>query len=781
MLKKLLSLLCFVLIVSTTFVGLSFFQSVSPALASSKKVAITELFTAEWCGYCPPANKALDDLMDEFGGKVFIPIKQHGSGNGGMTNNYSNSRAQRFGIRGYPTTVIDGKEAVDPRDKNGIKQKVSTLNKQSVNTDVTFSGEIKNNRVTGTVTYASAPSGAKLNVVLCEAYFYFPGRNGEKIHRMISRDGQVVDIEVNGKVAIDMPVPEAMASEMLRLVAFVETDNGVIQSTYWNPFGAEPKATDLVLSAIPNERSYGAQREGYSDKFDIVISSFTKREVNVKISAKDTYIELGQSEINLSDIGQQKISVTVKADTLKPGTYQSSIELVSSKFKKSIPIVFSIVERPILNVSNTELDFGTLRKGEKSSLTIEVSNKRVGEVKGSVSSRARWLEFSIKSFNANKTTLEVTANTKDLEFGSYDSDIQISSDGGDAKISVKLNVSASKLTTEVNRIEFGAITEDKLHEASFDLQISNIGSEIAEVELDQVPDFIDAKDKKFNLGKEESKTINFTIKEDKVSAKQDYSGTIEISYTDGKLSIPVSLSVQEMPPMLQITSSQDIGEELSFELKSGETASFELQMENIGRGRLEGKINFLKKQDWINSSNNQFALLRGQKRTITFTLNAGELKSGSYQETIAIQTNGGSKEYKITMIIQKNPIIIVLQIGSKNALISGKAVTVDPPPYIKSGTTLVPLRFISEAFGASIDWQPKQGKGTIIIKLKEHLIQIEIANTQALVNGKTMTLIVAPEIVNGRTFVPLRFISEAFGAKVEWTAATQTIRMVYED
>ena len=99
MLKKLLSLLCFVLIVSTTFVGLSFFQSVSPALASSKKVAITELFTAEWCGYCPPANKALDDLMDEFGGKVFIPIKQHVSGNGGMTNNYSNSRAQRFGIK----------------------------------------------------------------------------------------------------------------------------------------------------------------------------------------------------------------------------------------------------------------------------------------------------------------------------------------------------------------------------------------------------------------------------------------------------------------------------------------------------------------------------------------------------------------------------------------------------------------------------------------------------------------------------------------------------------
>ncbi len=779
MIRKLWSILCLVFLVSTTFSGLNLLSSVSLVLASSKKVAIAELFTTEWCGYCPPVNKAFDELMDEFGGKVFIPIKQHGSGNGGMSNQYSNLRAQKFGINSFPSTVYDGiKENI--RDKSSIKQKVTTLNKQSVNTDISFSGELKNNRVTGTITYSSAPSGAKLNIVLVEAYFYFAGRNGEKIHRMISRDGQVLDIEVNGKVAVDMPVPETMASEMLRLVAFIETNNGVIQSTYWNPFGAEPKATDMILSVTPNELNYGAQREGYSNKFDIVISNFTKREVLVKLSSKDSFVELNQSEINLNDIGQQKISVSVKADTLKPGTYQSSIDLVSSKFKKSIPIVFSIVERPVLSVSSTELDFGTLRRGEKSSQTIEVSNKRAGEIKGSISSRARWLEFNVKSFNTNKTTLEVTANTKELEYGSYDSDIQISSDGGDAKISVKLDVSASKLTTEHNKIEFGAITEDKLNEANFDLKISNVGSEVAEVELDKIPDFLNTKEKKFNLGVEESKTINFTIKEDKVSAKQDYSDVLEIIYTDGKLSIPVSISVQEMPPLLQITSNQELGEELSFELKSGETTSFELQMENIGRGRLEGKISFLKKQDWISSSNNQFALLRGQKRTITFTLNAGELKSGTYQETIAIQTNGGTKEYKISMIIQKNPIIIVLQIGSKNASISGKAVTVDPPPYIKSGTTLVPLRFISEAFGASIDWQPKQGKGTIIIKLKEHLIQIEIANTQALVNGKTMTLVVAPEIVNGRTFVPLRFISEAFGAKVEWIAETQTIRMSYE-
>jgi hypothetical protein len=781
MLKKIISTLCFLFIVSTTFTGLTFFQTPSPAVASSKKIAIAELFTTEWCGYCPPVNKAFDELMDEFGGRVFIPIKQHGSGNGGMSNSYSFSRARKFGINSFPSTVYDGKKE-DIRDKNDIEEKVTTLNQQSVDTDISFKGELKDNRVKGTVTYASAPAGAQLNVVLCEAFFYFAGRNGEKVHRMISRDGQVLDLEENGKIEIDMQVPESMASEMLRLVVFVETMSGIIQSTYWNPFGTEPKATDLILSAIPNELNYGIQREGYSNKFDLVISSFTKREVLVKVSAKDSFIELSQNDINLKDIGSQKINVAIKADTLKPGTYQSSIEIVSSTYKKSIPISFSIIERPVLNVSTTEIDFGTLRKGEKSSVSIEVSNTRAGEVKGSLSSRARWLEFSSKSFNTDKTLIEVTANTKDLDFGSYEAEIQINSDGGDARIKINLNVSASLLTTEIKNIELGTITEDKLYEVSFDLPLSNIGSEIAEVKLNKIPDFINTSEKEFRLDLEESKTIKLTINEDKVNANKDYSDTLEISYTDGKLSIPVSISVKEMPPMLQISSDKEIGDELSFELKSGASASFELQMENIGRGRLDGKISFKNKQAWISSSHAQFALLRGQKRTISFTLTSGELKAGTYTETIAIQTNGGSKEYQITMIIQKNPVIIIeLQIGSKNATISGKAVTVDPPPYIKSGTTLVPLRFIGEAFGAKIDWLPQQGKGTIIIKLKEHLIQIEIANTQAVVNGKNMTLVVAPEIVNGRTFVPLRFISEAFGAKVEWIAETQTIRMIYEE
>jgi hypothetical protein len=57
---------------------------------------------------------------------------------------------------------------------------------------------------------------------------------------------------------------------------------------------------------------------------------------------------------------------------------------------------------------------------------------------------------------------------------------------------------------------------------------------------------------------------------------------------------------------------------------------------------------------------------------------------------------------------------------------------------------------------------------------------MQVGNPEALVNGKKVMLDAPPEIRSGRTFVPIRFISEAFGAIVEWDAATRTVTVIYE-
>jgi iron complex transport system substrate-binding protein len=105
--------------------------------------------------------------------------------------------------------------------------------------------------------------------------------------------------------------------------------------------------------------------------------------------------------------------------------------------------------------------------------------------------------------------------------------------------------------------------------------------------------------------------------------------------------------------------------------------------------------------------------------------------------------------------------------------IDGEKLSCDTPPVVEEGRTLVPLRAVFEALGAEVLWDDKTQtvtgtKGTITVKLV-------IGQKTAYVNGEAMTLDVPGKIVYGRTMVPLRFIGESLGSRVDWDG---TKRMV---
>lgn len=108
-------------------------------------------------------------------------------------------------------------------------------------------------------------------------------------------------------------------------------------------------------------------------------------------------------------------------------------------------------------------------------------------------------------------------------------------------------------------------------------------------------------------------------------------------------------------------------------------------------------------------------------------------------------------------------------------LVNDKAISSEAPPYIleASGTTMVPLRFISEALGADINWDPKPKK--ITIHTSEKTIYLTIGLQTAEVSGKQVKLDVAAELRNNYTMVPLRFISESLGALVTWDELSKTV------
>jgi hypothetical protein len=119
---------------------------------------------------------------------------------------------------------------------------------------------------------------------------------------------------------------------------------------------------------------------------------------------------------------------------------------------------------------------------------------------------------------------------------------------------------------------------------------------------------------------------------------------------------------------------------------------------------------------------------------------------------------------------------ITLTIGSLKAVMDGESHTLDAPPYIKTGVNrvLMPIRLMSDGMGVKVDW--RESFGQVFLKDAEKEIVLTIGSKEALVNGEIKTLDCPPEVVPpGRTFVPLRFVIEALGARVDYEDSTKEI------
>lgn len=114
---------------------------------------------------------------------------------------------------------------------------------------------------------------------------------------------------------------------------------------------------------------------------------------------------------------------------------------------------------------------------------------------------------------------------------------------------------------------------------------------------------------------------------------------------------------------------------------------------------------------------------------------------------------------------------VILFIGSERAFVDRVKTQIDADnpevkPMVIDGRTLVPLRFISESVGAQVNWDDVTS--TISVVSGEQTIQMTLNNNQYYVNGQESTLDVPAQEMNGRTFVPLRALVEALGKKVFW-------------
>ena len=107
--------------------------------------------------------------------------------------------------------------------------------------------------------------------------------------------------------------------------------------------------------------------------------------------------------------------------------------------------------------------------------------------------------------------------------------------------------------------------------------------------------------------------------------------------------------------------------------------------------------------------------------------------------------------------------------------VNGEYVKTPNHGYLKNGSTVASLRDLGEIFGASVSWDEKTS--TAKITDSDKTIAVTKGKKTATVNGKSVEIGATAQIVNGRTYVPLRFLAENLGASVSWDANTLTANL----
>jgi len=165
--------------------------------------------------------------------------------------------------------------------------------------------------------------------------------------------------------------------------------------------------------------------------------------------------------------------------------------------------------------------------------------------------------------------------------------------------------------------------------------------------------------------------------------------------------------------------------------------------------------------------------------TFTHTLTLTEGSNKIVIECEDTRGNKTSKEYYVTFV---SKIVLKLQIGNLNMYVNDNPQQIDVPPTIVEGRTLLPIRWVAEPLGAEVEWDGDEKKVTVT--LKNTTIELWIGKNIAKVNGVDTPIDpsnpkVVPMIISGRTMLPVRFVAENLGCKVDWDQDTKTVTITY--
>jgi hypothetical protein len=155
-------------------------------------------------------------------------------------------------------------------------------------------------------------------------------------------------------------------------------------------------------------------------------------------------------------------------------------------------------------------------------------------------------------------------------------------------------------------------------------------------------------------------------------------------------------------------------------------------------------------------------------------LGGGALSDFAYVTTIDAIAEGSF------MIVTKEGLPVsngevVFKIGEAAYTVNGEKKTMDALPYIKNGRTMLPIKYVAYALGISSEnvlWN--SATSTVTVKGAQ-LVELKVGSTLMKIDGTSKQMSAPPEIINGRTFVPVAEITRALGVETKWDEVLRSV------
>lgn len=304
-----------------------------------------------------------------------------------------------------------------------------------------------------------------------------------------------------------------------------------------------------------------------------------------------------------------------------------------------------------------------------------------------------------------------------------------------------------------------------------------------------------------NLLTIENQDIDVTAYYNKYIVLSKYGGTCALYKTDGTLLvdfgrwdkiIPSSVSGRMMVVVNNMCGIANFDGDIEIPLEYQLSASVVSQSRLYNKGKTAALVKnnkyLLVDMATLNTRNldDDYPIADGNGRMLIRTYYSIYKLKNTLSDLVDLQLNTIIKDiqgYPGVTDLEEGIFVVSTETGYKfynfndgggiKVKLDGMEIPFDTEPIVQDGRTLVPLRAIFETLGATVNWN---GTTQTVTSTKEGTtISMTIGQTEMYKNGEVKILDVAPQIVGGRTLVPVRAIAESFDIDVDWNGYTNTV------